>query len=73
MKQMCEILGRGHRLKLLENGQEVVDYFVEATSKSGKPLGRRASQCKIALLIVNINLFILNGNEAMAQVIELFN
>ena len=28
MMKMCEILGRGHKLKLLENGQEVVDYFV---------------------------------------------
>ena len=33
MIKTCEMFGHGQRLRLFENGQEVVDYFAEATSK----------------------------------------
>ena len=39
----------------------------ELTQEKGIP------QCKVALLILEINLPILTGNEAIAQVIELFS
>ena len=73
MIKTCEMLGRVQRLRLFENGQEVVDYFVEATTKHDQLLGKGKPECKVALLILNINMQKLNGNEAMAQVMELFD
>ena len=29
MARICEILGLGHRLRMFDNGQQVVDYFVQ--------------------------------------------
>ena len=67
------MLGLFHRLRLFQNGEEVVNYFVEATSKSEQSQQRGTPQCKVALLILNINLPVLNGNEAMVKVMELYS
>ena len=73
MTSICEELGLGERLRLFENGKEVVDYFIQAISMSELSQERGIPQCKVAILILEINLPVLTGNEAMAQVIELFN
>ena len=73
MTEICEELGLGERLRLFENGKEVVDYFIQAISMSELSQERGIPQCKVAILILEINLPVLTGNEAMAQVIELFN
>ena len=65
MRKQCEMLGLGHKLKLFDNGQEVVDYFVSATSKSVSSLNTSPPDCQVALLMLEINIPKMNGNEAM--------
>ena len=73
MVEICKKLGLGDRLKMFENGQAVVDYFVRTISISELSQDVMIPQCHVALMILEINLPELTGNEAMAQVRELFN
>ena len=55
---------------MFENGQEVVDYFQNMRGDLG--VQHDQDQKLVTLLILDVNMPILSGNEALVQIKERF-
>ena len=73
MKAKLESLGLSFRLVIFDDGRQVVNYF--ATLLNSQKFSTPGQQMKqvVSLLITELNLPGLNGNEVIVQIKELFD
>ena len=72
MKNVMDSLGLTARLLVFEGGQEVVDYVATLLSSEITQTPDQQMEQLACLLITEINLPDLNGNEVVVQIKELF-
>ena len=65
MKRLAEDLGLSHRLVVLEDGIQAVEYFITQLNSFETSIGDSEKKQIACLLIMDINLPSLSGNEAL--------
>ena len=72
MRRYAEELGLAYRLVVLEDGIEVIDHFISLLNSVETSIDDSEKKQIVCLLIMDINLPNLSGNEVLVQIKKLF-